>query len=98
MLPGHCLWPCGSWGVEVRLAMPGYKTAVSASSDIEVIKIGRDMPVYLIKMTNILIVKGFMAMVADYPDNLERFSFLLSKAPRIAFQGDNVAARDNPLP
>ena len=62
-------------GVEVRLAMPGYKTAVSVSSDIGVIKIGRDMPVYLIENDKYFGRRIYGDSHEDYPDSLERFAF-----------------------
>ena len=86
-------------GVEVRLAMPGYKTAVSVSSDIEVIKIGRDMPVYLIKNDKYFGREGIYGdSHGDYPDNLERFAFfcrgVLELLKEINYKPDVIHCND----
>ena len=66
-------------GVEVRLAMPGYKTVVRNRLDIEEVRIGKDIPVYLIKSDKYFGREGIYGdSHGDYPDNLERFAFFCS--------------------
>ncbi len=83
-------------GVEVRLVMPGYRSVVSAlpagrrgsrlaargyPDDIEEARIGKDVPVYLIKNEKYFGREGIYGdKHGDYPDNLERFAFFCRRA------------------
>ena len=71
-------------GIEVRLALPGYKTrdmppVTGTKGDIEIAKIGKGIQVYWIRNDGYFNREGLYGdSQGDYPDNLERFSFKIS--------------------
>lgn len=75
-------------GLEVRIALPKYKTVTGrrpqttgTKGDIEITKIGKDIKVYLIKNDEYFHRDGLYGDGhGDYPDNLERFSFYCRRA------------------
>lgn len=71
-------------GIEVRVILPKYKSVnignlsvSSVASDIETVKIGKGIEVYLIKNDKYFNRNGLYGepKIGDYPDNLDRFSF-----------------------
>ncbi|HAH21894.1 MAG: starch synthase [Omnitrophica WOR_2 bacterium GWF2_43_52] len=93
-------------GVEVRIVLPKYKTVTpqksrvtGAKGDIEIVTIGKDIQVYLIKNDAYFNREGLYGNShGDYPDNLERFSFYCRRAlevlKEVLWQPDIIHCHD----